>query len=1274
MKRRLVVYGAVVSLMALTLALTVGKPVLEEAVREQAVLAIAAALGTEASLDGVDLELLPLRIRGRGLEIDGTDGEPVLRLEEAIVGLSLRPLLERRVVIDQIELEAPRVALRFDEQGRHNVPLPRGTGGGDSVDVTLGGIIVRRGEIVLRDRRIPLDVETGAFGCQVTTRPDGTASTSLRLVDVQLAGPGGASTFDLSAALEIGAGSVELETVRLQGAQVDAGFEGGWTAVESRFALAGQGRLEAAFLRDLGWMPLDLEGAFDFVGDLAVESGQVGYRADVSADRAQVFGRAVTGLEARAVGAANGVEVVFSGSAYDGSLQGRTQVALGEERHLDLRIDARELDLARLAEAEFELGEALGWQALAARARGRLEYSVDLGSPEGAVGTGSFAVEPRAGPVPVTATLPFEVAGGVLRSDALRVSTQGLNVGGDLAFDLTSSTTSGSLSAVSTASEALGQELFALLGQSSVPAWWPRRGDLQADLGLGTLGDAVAVRVDAELTGLREGLQLDRVEIGSLLHEGVLRDLEVRAQRAEGRIEVRGELPLAAPSPVDQLSGLRAEAASWPLASALPDWGLTGDLSGSLTPADDGVVLEGRLMGLGRRLGSDVVRLSSPVDLSARWTPERFELERLRSVGSGRLDGRGVWRDGALQAQLEMSELELVRVAAAESSTYRLGGSVAVGGRPNDPEVRADVRATGAEGREIAWLRGSWIDGIGAFDGRAPGLGDLELTSRSTEVGSALSIEVPEVDWAGVLSEWPGAPDWLSKIEARSSWQAEVELPREGQPRARLTAPVLDVTVSETQLSLLEPAVITWGDGRLGIDSFFLESADASSEVFLVGEAALGQESNASKLDLRLQAAGPAAWLDVFDLPLDVEGRMELLATVEGSTSEPLLDGVAALREGVLRSPDFPYGAEEADVVVLLYPDRAIIDRGVADLAGGRLRVEGEVSLPDLGTRLRASVDQARLNYPDDWSIVGDADVTLLSEGQGPARLRGQVRLDQVRYDQDFQRGLGALLRTLFEPSAERVAAAEESSVEIDLDIQGDRALQIENNIANLEGDFALRVRGDPLTPRLFGDIDLRAGGRLDYGGEQYVIQRGRLAFDSPYSNEPQIDIAATTKRLDYTVSLTLSGTRDRLQASLTSDPPLPELDVWSLLASGDVAGSPGGVDGLGTTQLDRSSVGAEALLYGQASNLVEDRVSRLFGLDRFRLNPIASGDSLSSARVTVGKRFSRDIFVTYSVDPNSTDDGVVEVEWRLTDRVVLVLSQNADGSYSAIARLEQVF
>ena len=68
------------------------------------------------------------------------------------------------------------------------------------------------------------------------------------------------------------------------------------------------------------------------------------------------------------------------------------------------------------------------------------------------------------------------------------------------------------------------------------------------------------------------------------------------------------------------------------------------------------------------------------------------------------------------------------------------------------------------------------------------------------------------------------------------------------------------------------------------------------------------------------------------------------------------------------------------------------------------------------------------------------------------------------------------------------------------------------------------------------------------------------------------------------------------------------------------------------------------------------------------------SGDNLSSARLTIGKRLSRDLYVTYSVDPASTEEQRLRVEWQVSDSFALVLTQNGDGSYEADARWESRF
>ena len=101
----------------------------------------------------------------------------------------------------------------------------------------------------------------------------------------------------------------------------------------------------------------------------------------------------------------------------------------------------------------------------------------------------------------------------------------------------------------------------------------------------------------------------------------------------------------------------------------------------------------------------------------------------------------------------------------------------------------------------------------------------------------------------------------------------------------------------------------------------------------------------------------------------------------------------------------------------------------------------------------------------------------------------------------------------------------------------------------------------------------------------------------------------------------------------------------------------------------------AASFLYGQAASVIGERVSNLFGFDKFRIDPLTgSGDNLSKARVTVGKRLSKDVFVSYSADPSSTEEQRLQIEWQIGRSLVLVLTQNGDNTYEADARWETSF
>jgi translocation and assembly module TamB len=203
----------------------------------------------------------------------------------------------------------------------------------------------------------------------------------------------------------------------------------------------------------------------------------------------------------------------------------------------------------------------------------------------------------------------------------------------------------------------------------------------------------------------------------------------------------------------------------------------------------------------------------------------------------------------------------------------------------------------------------------------------------------------------------------------------------------------------------------------------------------------------------------------------------------------------------------------------------------------------------------------------------------------------------------------------------------------------------------------------------MFGEVGLNNGGRLIYSGQEYIVERGSLNFANPYRIEPVLDLVATTDLREYDITLSLSGTPDRLQTEFVSNPPLAELEVMTLLTGGRDPGR--GVSDQPTT--GEESFAAESFLYGQATSLITGRFNRLFGLDQFRIDPLtgSSGD-LSSARITVGKQLSRDLFATYSYDPSETEEQILELEWSISRSFVLVLTQNGDGTYAVDARWEK--
>jgi translocation and assembly module TamB len=487
---------------------------------------------------------------------------------------------------------------------------------------------------------------------------------------------------------------------------------------------------------------------------------------------------------------------------------------------------------------------------------------------------------------------------------------------------------------------------------------------------------------------------------------------------------------------------------------------------------------------------------------------------------------------------------------------------------------------------------------------------------------------------------------------------------QDGQVELRLDE--LIVERGDQTLSNLQPVVLVAGSEAIVVRSLYLGESDGKSEAFFAGRIETGSRAH---VDLNVQASLSSEWFQPWLPGIEIKGGgFEVIGKISGPTERLAMNGQGELRDARALVEGFPSSLDHIQGMVLFYPDRVVLDDATAEIAGGRVRAGGAIGIESDGGmpyRFQISGTDLSFRYPEGWLIHGDTELTLASTPVG-RQISGIARLDSARYVEDVQ-----LIRSLFE--RQRLEAGDlepwRSETQLNLVVELADGLRIQNNLADISGGAELGLRGSLARPVLFGTVELDQGGRLTYSGQEYTVERGLLNFTNPFRVEPVLDLVASTRMREFEVTLSLSGTPERLQTEFVSNPPLAELEVLALLTGGRDPGS----RSVDRAEADIDGGAAESFLYGQATSLIAGRFNRLFGLDQFRIDPLtsATGD-LSSARVTVGKQLSRDLFVTYSYDPSETEEQILELEWSLSRSLVLVLTQNGDGTYAVDARWEK--
>lgn len=411
----------------------------------------------------------------------------------------------------------------------------------------------------------------------------------------------------------------------------------------------------------------------------------------------------------------------------------------------------------------------------------------------------------------------------------------------------------------------------------------------------------------------------------------------------------------------------------------------------------------------------------------------------------------------------------------------------------------------------------------------------------------------------------------------------------------------------------------------------------------------------------------------------EATGTLQANVHVTGSGHDPHLTGLVEIRNGAFHVPATGVAYSALDARIDFKPDLVTVEQfRLADVHGHELRMSGQLAAHEqqIGT-VNVQVEASQFEVLNNQYGEADADASLRLTGEllkprleGRVAIRsGRIQADEVlrrvtrqTYELDRPRGdppaaalpLPAIVQTAGAPEAERRPDPLDA-LALDLRIVVPGSLVIRG--ANLRtragspiglGNINVTVGGDLRarkkpgeTVRIVGTVNT-VRGTYDFQGRRFAILRdGRIRFLGLAEIDPELDITGERVIAGVEARVHVRGSVRRPELGLSSQPPLDQADILSLIVFNRPANQLG--EGERVSLAER----AGALAGGFVVEPIVESLGRALDVDLLEFQTASDG---GGPRITVGEQIGDRLFLKFSQQFGPRDISEFMLEYQLAD------------------------
>ncbi len=487
-------------------------------------------------------------------------------------------------------------------------------------------------------------------------------------------------------------------------------------------------------------------------------------------------------------------------------------------------------------------------------------------------------------------------------------------------------------------------------------------------------------------------------------------------------------------------------------------------------------------------------------------------------------------------------------------------------------------------------------------------------------------------------------------------------------PRGGLWAATGQVQVDEfvirkgtSRMAAEKPMYLTMREGVVNSSNFSVSSGDSYLKLDVA-------DLSRDRLNASLNGKMDLSLLGLFTPFIsDLRGNMAISVDLKGAVAAPKLSGSAYLDRGYAKFVDFvhPFSNVRADI---LFNDNQILLNSVrSDFAGGRVSGDGRITFAG-GARtvdVKGSFNDVKINVPENFRTQGSGTVAIRgSQFPYVMDIDYSVTAGEITYEfGEDTSGTASVKASAYLPRFLYQEAFHPFTFLVDVNLKN--PILVNNQLVQTPIQGHIKATGTPDRLLLTGTITPQPGGKIFFRYQPFEINSAFIEYNGNPPQSPRIyltasarvgenvqDEQARTTEHQYDINLLVQGRGPKPDILLSSQPPLSQREIVSLLALG-----------VTSTDLDRKTGQTQAANTSTAlgTALLQTaggkKFKETFGVDVkvSTATTQTTQETASTPKVTLSKQWTPKFGASASSTLQTNPTNNVKVEYKMNKNVSAV-------------------